>query len=197
VTSVLLHGTTSAATIVSQTRSSLVISMPSTTLNTAQLDITNASGTITTSSTQEFAAVDNAYIFFADDNYGTGVGDWSWDGSSVATGTAILGDSSLKEVYSSGSWAALSFHTPSPVTANSYSYCSFWIFGGTASEQIDVSSEDGGSTVTETIPPGVWTFYTIPISGWIGGVDVNRLDFKMHGPAATETVYVDDVMFVK
>jgi hypothetical protein len=195
VTNVVIDGTTDKATIVSQTKSTLVLTMPSSAVTSAKLDITNSSGTIVTQ--QSFVDVDNAYQWFAENNYGPGVQDWSWDNSSVDSGVSILGTHSLLEKYSSGSWSALSFHAGSPVTASNYNLYTFWIRGGAVSEQVDISSEDGGNTLTITVPPSVWSYYTIPINGFINGVMVNRMDFKMHGPNTNDSVYYDEVIFSK
>jgi hypothetical protein len=195
VSNVVIDGTTDKATIVSQNKSTLVLLMPTSAVTSAKLDITNSSGTIVTQ--QSFVDIDNAYQWFAENSYGPGVQDWSWDNSSVATGVSILGTKSLLEKYSAGSWSALSFHAGSPVTASNYNLYSFWIRGGAVSEQVDISSEDGGSTITITVPPSVWSYYTVPINGFINGVMVNRMDFKMHGPNANDSVYYDEVIFSK
>jgi hypothetical protein len=195
VTSVLVDGTTDKATIVSATKHTLVLTMPASSVTSAKLDITNGSGTVVTQ--QSFVDVDNAFQWFAENNYGPGVQDWSWDNSSVASGVSILGTNSLLEKYSAGSWSALSFHAASPVTASNYNLYTFWVRGGAVSEQVDISSEDGGSTLTITVPPSVWSYYTVPINGFINGVMVNRMDFKMHGPNNNDSVYYDEVIFAK
>ncbi|HYC30108.1 MAG TPA: IPT/TIG domain-containing protein, partial [Chitinophagaceae bacterium] len=59
VTSVLIDGTSDAATIVSKERKKLVIAMPSTAVNRAKLKITNASGERITS--QELTYIPNAF----------------------------------------------------------------------------------------------------------------------------------------
>jgi IPT/TIG domain len=195
VTNVVIDGTSDKATIVSATKHTLVLTMPTSSVTSAKLDITNGSGTVVTQ--QSFVDVDNAFQWFAKNSYGPGVQDWSWDNSSVDSGVSILGSKSLLEKYSSGSWSALSFHAASPVPASNYTQYSFWVKGGAVSEQVDISSEDGGSTLTITVPPSVWTYFTVPINGFINGVNVNRMDFKMHGPNNTDSVYYDELIFSK
>ncbi len=196
VTTVLLHGSATTATIVNKSRKQLVITMPSTTLTRAKLDITNASGTITTQ--QEFISVDNALQFYTE-GFGPGMQDWSWDNSSQSTDFAILGTHSLKEVYAAGNWAALSFHSDNAIPASNYTYLTFWAKGGSADVQVNVQTENGGGTTTVTIPANVWTYFKLPIAGWINGVNVVRLDFQMQGPngGVDQTIYYDDILFVK
>lgn len=199
VSKVVLSGTTAAATIVSKSRKTLVITMPavpSATLYRTKLDVTNTSGTITTA--QEFVSVDNAMQFYTD-AFGAGISDWSWAASSQSTDFALMGTKSLKEGFSSGAWAALSFHADNaPIPASNYTFLTFWVKGGTASVQINIASENGGSTTTITVPPTVWTYFRLPVAGWINGVNVVRLNFQMQGPNGdSQTLYFDNVLFVK
>ncbi len=75
VTTVKLTGTSDVATVVSKTKKQLVIQMPSTTKSRSTLDITNATGTSTT--TQEFVSVANARVVY-DDALQNGFQSWSW-----------------------------------------------------------------------------------------------------------------------
>ena len=196
VSAVSLHGSGIAATIVSQSRSSLVITMPTTTQTKAQLDITNASGTITTS--QVFYCIPNNYVFYADDSYGAVVQNWSWATCNVYTGNAIVGNTSLQVSYGAGGGQALSFEMSPAVNCGLYSACVFWVLGGSASEQIYVQTENGGGTTTITVPAKVWTYFKLPISGsWLGSNNSDsRFDFQINGPTATDVLYFDDIMFV-
>jgi len=194
---VTLHGSTATATIVLKTATTLVITMPVTTLNKAKLDITNSAGTGTT--LQEFISVDNAFQIYTD-GFGPGVEDWSWCTSAQSSDFSVLGTKALKETYNTGSWSALSIHFDTNIVPGNYSLLTFWIKGGTADTQMDVASEQGGgSTNTITIPANVWTYYKMNIPGFLGGIpSMERLDFKMHGPDnVNQTVYVDDILFIK
>jgi hypothetical protein len=171
--------------------------MPATTLSKARLTITNSAGS--TTPTQEFISVDNAFGLFTE-GWAPGVEDWSWDASSQSTDFAILGTHSLKETYSQDNWTALSIHFDTNIVPGNYSLLTFWVKGGTQDNMIDVKSEQGGgSTNTITVPANVWTYYKMQIPGFLGGIpSMERLDFQMHGPSGgNQTVYVDDILFVK
>jgi hypothetical protein len=196
VTKVVLSGTTDAATIISKSKKELVISMPSTAVFRAKLDITNLSGVSTTS--LEFISITNNFAFFAED---LGVmQNWSWcSASGSSTAFAVTGTKSLFATYTKDAWQALSLHKDDPkIVASNYTYLTFWVKGGTADTQLDVNSENGGSTNTITVPAGVWTYFKMPILGFMNGVLIERLDFKMHGPGNTDqTVYFDNILLVK
>lgn len=196
VTKVVLTGTTDQATIISKSKKQLVISMPATAVFRAKLDITNLSGTSTT--TQEFVSITNNFAFFAED-FGV-MQNWSWaSASGPSTAFAVTGTKSLFATYTKGNWQALSLHKDDPkIVASNYTYLTFWVRGGTADTQLDVNSENGGSTNTITVPAGVWTYYKMPVLGFLNGVSIERLDFKMHGPDnVDQTVYFDNILLVK
>ncbi|MCL6523117.1 MAG: IPT/TIG domain-containing protein [Thermoflavifilum sp.] len=196
VSSVILHGTNDRATIVSQDRKMLVIQMPSTTVSRAKLDITNSSGTITTQ--QEFISVDNAKQLFTED-FGPGIYNWSWATVSVSTDYAVLGTHSIKAVFAPGSWQAISLHCDPTIDASQYTYYTFWIKGDPNQDvQVDVRSENGGTTNTVTVPAKVWTYYKFK-TDFISGFPIERLDFQIHGPNGNNsaTLYVDDILLVK
>ncbi|MBX6380491.1 MAG: IPT/TIG domain-containing protein [Thermoflavifilum aggregans] len=196
VTQVVLHGTNDQASIVSQDRKTLVIQMPSTTVSRARLDITNSSGTITTQ--QELISVDNAKQLFTED-FGTGIYNWSWATVSVSTDYAVLGTHSIKAVFAPGGWQAISLHCDPTIDASQYTYYTFWIKGDPNQDvQVDVRSENGGTTQTITVPANVWTYYKFK-TDFISGFPIERLDFQIHGPNGSNsaTLYVDDILLVK
>ncbi|SFV34348.1 IPT/TIG domain-containing protein [Thermoflavifilum thermophilum] len=196
VTQVILHGTNDQATIVSKDRKTLVIQMPSTTVSRARLDITNSSGTITTQ--QELISVDNAKQLFTED-FGTGIYNWSWATVSVSTDYAVLGTHAIKAVFAPGSWQAISLHCDPTIDASQYTYYTFWIKGDPNQDvQMDVRSENGGTTQTITVPANVWTYYKLK-TDFISGFPIERLDFQIHGPNGNNsaTLYVDDILLVK
>lgn len=199
VTAVSLDGTTDAATIVSSNKSTLVLTMPSTTVTKAKLRITNASGTIVT--IQEFISVDNAYQFFTENfgvNNGVPVDNWSWSGTAVSSDYAILGTNSLKASFPAGGWAGLSFHVNTPIAFSDYTYFTFWIRGGTADVQLNIT-HDFSLVKTITVPGGVWTYFKLPIAGWLNGITGDRVTFQIQGPngGVNEDLYFDDILLVK
>lgn len=197
VTNVVIEGTSDAATIVSASRNTLVLTMPSSNVERGKLSITNASGTVST--TQEFANLGKVFVYFKD-GFGPGVEDWSW--SSVhapSSAEALMGTSSLEVKYGSGGWQGLSFRTGTLVVASNYSYLSFWIKGGTQDNAMKIYSDQGGTGIESIpVPKEVWTYYKIPIQGFLNGVSIERLNFQMRGPEnSDQTVYLDNVIMVK
>lgn len=195
VSEVTISGTSDKATIVSQDHRTLVIKMPASEATRAGLHITNASGEMTTN--QEFINVDKAFQIFTE-GFGNGIFNWSWSSASVSSDAAVLGTHSLKSVYGAGGWQAVSLHCDPTLNASEYTYFTFWVKGGTADTQVDVQSENGGTTKTITVPANVWTYFKFKTSGFITGFPIERLDFKIHGPdGGDQTLYFDDILLVK
>lgn len=196
VTSVVIDGTTDQATIVSKDRKMLVITMPATTVNRAKLKITNSSGERVID--KEMFYIPNAVVIFTE-GWGPGMHDWSWAGThDVATGTAYHGTKSFRVVYSANGWQGASIHRDDPrINMSNYTYLTFWAKGGTADINMQVWSEQGGSKVTITIPANVWTYFKMPIQGHMDGLMLERLNLQAVGPAANQTIYFDNILFVK
>lgn len=195
VSEVTISGTTDQATIVSKEHRLLVIKMPATGGARVTLDITNASGTMTTN--QEFVNVDKAFPIFTE-GFGAGINNWSWSSASVSTDFSVLGTRSLKSVYGAGGWQAVSLHCDPTLDASQYTYLTFWVKGGTTDTQVDVKSENGGTTQTITVPANVWSYFKFKTSGYITGFPIERLDFQIHGPdGGDQTLYFDDILLVK
>ncbi len=197
VTEVVIDGTTDAATIVSASRNTLELTMPSSNVFRGKLKITNASGTVVTD--QEFANLEKVLVYFKD-GWGPSVEDWSWSSvHAVTNDEALMGTSSLHVGYGSGAWQGLSFRMATPVVANEYAYFSFWIKGGTQDNNMKIYSDQGGTGIESIpIPKEVWTYFKIPIIGFLNGVNVERLNFQMRGPEnMDQSVYLDNVIWVK
>jgi len=197
VSSVLIDGTSDAATVISKTRKQMVIQMPSTTVNRAKLRITNSSGFKVTD--LEFTNIPKAFAFFTE-TFGTDIQDWSWASShNSSTEQAFMGTKSLKAVYSSGGWQAISLHRNDPkIPASDYQFLTFYVKGGTADQQFEVFSENGGSHKTITVPANVWSYYKLKISEFMANVMLERLDFQIHGPnGGDQSIYFDNILFVK
>jgi hypothetical protein len=207
VTSVVLKGSSDQVTIVSQTKSQLVIAMPvNSTVAGAPLVITNATGPITSS--QIFENLDKAYQIFTD-NYGTNWGNNSWGPAVISTDVAKSGTSSFAATYDKGNWSADGFSNWSTGLAQTsdYKYMSFWIKGGTedytlyfTGDKRPVSYGNADQTLPLTVPKNVWTYFKIPLSTlnlWANGSPTNQLGFWIMGPNdQNETFYFDDVILV-
>jgi hypothetical protein len=171
--------------------------MPASGVNRATLDVTNGSGTFTT--TDEFVNMDKVYSIFTE-GFDNGMQDWSWNQShDVSSTVGFVGTKSLRAVYASGSYGAISLHKDDPkINCSDYQYFTFWVKGGTADMQITVYCENGGSKKTVSVPASVWTYVKLPITGFLNGVMLERLDIQSVGPnGGDQTLYYDNIFFVK
>lgn len=209
VTEVKLTGTTNLATIVSKTKTKLVITMPATSVNRATLDIKNVTGTKSTP--MEFVCIPNNFIVYAD-AYGNGafwvsgnpnVQSWSY-GCNVSETTAEFktGTKCLKVDYNDG---GLSLFLGSDTWSDGHwftdfyapTYITFWAKGAGKDVSIlikgDAPPNAPPDSKTVSVPADVWTYFKIPhfIPGTYG-----RLNLIISGTTG-RTVYYDDILYVK
>ncbi|HEY8897794.1 MAG TPA: IPT/TIG domain-containing protein [Niastella sp.] len=208
VSKVVLGTGTDQATIVSKSKKKLVIKMPATTIARAALNITNVTGTTTT--TQEFVNIDQAYKVFTDD-YGAGFENGSWgDAAFVSTAEFKSGAKSIGKKYQKGNWHLIGLSNwGSGVAQNAdYKYLTVWIKGASRDYSLWVMSDKitGGygsflDANKINVPANVWTYFKLPLSTinlWATGTTFNQLGFRIQGPdAQDETFYFDDVLLVK
>ncbi len=215
VETVILTGTTNQATIVSKEKNTLVITMPATTSSIATLDITNATGKMTT--TQEFVNIPQNFIAFDDDwgqaaAYGGSVQSWSFGCSAYGyDGMVKTGTKSLRVDYVDGGlslFLGCNWGTPNLAFTDYYTakYITFWARGEGSDVNITIVPDNpwpgndmwGGPAATGsktiTINKDVWTYYKIPSSFINGGY--SRLNFKIEG-TTDKTVYYDNILLVK
>lgn len=204
VSSVVLTGTTDEATIVSQTKTSLVITMPSTTENRATLDVTNVTGT--TTSSFEMVCIPNNFIVYAD-AYGTGafgggVQSWSWGCtvSEIETG-AKTGTKALQVEYTDGGlslWLGSDTWSDGHWFTDFYqaTYLTFWAKADGNSAQVTVRCDGPPATPPETytvtVPAGEWTYFKVPVSTFTP--PFGRINFTNN--TASKVLY-DDILFVE
>ena len=208
VSKVVLGTSTDQATVVSKSKKKLVIKMPATTIARAALNITNVTGTTTT--TQEFVNIDQAYKIFTDD-YGAGFENGSWgDAAFVSTAEFKTGAKSVGKKYQKGNWHLIGLaNWGSGVAQNAdYKYLTVWIKGASRDYSLWVMSDKitGGygsylDANKINVPANVWTYFKLPLSTinlWATGTTFNQLGFRIQGPdAQDETFYFDDVLLVK
>ncbi len=206
VSSVVLAGTTTAVTVVSKSKKTLVIAMPVTTLDRTKLDITNASGKITT--TQEFINYDKAFRIFTD-GYAPGFQDAAWgDAGFISTTVAKSGTSSYGKKFAAGQWHQFGFGYTNIDNAANYQYLTFWIKGASVDYPLWIStatSAGGFASFNDydkiNVPANVWTYFKLPLSQlklWSTGTAFNQIGWRIQGPnGQDETFYLDDVMLVK
>jgi hypothetical protein len=207
VSGVVLTGTSTAVTVVSKTRNTMVIKMPATTLSRATLDITNVTGTTTT--TQEFVCYDNNFLCYTD-AYGPGafnggIQNWGWGCTTGEVTTQYKnGTKSLKVTYTDG---GLSLFLGSDTWADGHwftdfftaKYLTFWAKGEGAVVALTIVDDSPpwggtfpGGTVTLAIPADTWTYFKVDAAAtWRN--PYGRIDFK----AKNATVYFDDIIYVK
>jgi hypothetical protein len=208
VNKVVLNNSTDQATIVSKSKKQLVIKMPATTVARAALNITNVTGTLTT--TQEFVNIDQALQVFTDD-YGTGFENGSWgDAAFIATDEVKTGAKSIAKKYQKGNWHLIGLANWGAGVAQDpdYKYLTVWIKGASRDYSLYIMSDKitgGFGNFLEpnkiNVPANVWTYFKVPLSTlnlWATGTTFNQLGFRIQGPdAQDETFYFDDVLLVK
>lgn len=208
VSKVVLGASTDQATIISKTKKQLVIKMPATTIARAALNITNVTGTTTT--TQEFVNIDQAYKIFTED-YGAGFENGSWgDAAFVSAAEFKTGAKSIGKKYQKGNWHLIGLSNwGSGVAQNAdYKYLTVWIKGASRDYSLWVMSDKitGGfgnylDANKINVPANVWTYFKLPLSTinlWATGATFNQLGFRIQGPdAQDETFYFDDLLLVK
>lgn len=208
VSKVALNTTNDQATIVSKTKKKLVIKMPATTIARAALNITNVTGTLTT--TQEFVNIDLAYKMFTDD-YATGFENASWgDAAFVSTAEFKTGTTSLGKKYAKGNWHLIGLANWGGIVQDpSYKFLTVWIKGASRDYSLylttDKTTAGGWNDFPEpnkvNVPANVWTYFKIPLSTlnlWATGSPFKQIGFRIKGPdAQDETFYIDDLLLVK
>jgi len=200
VTNVLLKGTSDQATIVSQVRSQMVITMPASAIDRTNLVLTNSSGMDTTS--QEFVNVPNGTAVFTDD-FVDPAQSWSWGGTyAPSTDDFITGTKSLKAAYDpTGSWGGLQIGMGSELTLPAGTkYFTYWTKGADVDKQVTVEikgnnwSTDNSKVIT--VPAGKWTYFREDMSTFAPGVtSISVIVFQIHD--AGKTIYFDNIIFIK
>lgn len=193
VSSVVIDGTSDAATIVSQSRGEMVITMPVTAVNRGFLKLTNLTGTIV--APQEMVNVANATIVF-DDALQNGFQDWGWGGSYAPSADfKITGDKSLKAAYDpAGSWGGIQWGAGT-IHLTTEKYFTFWAKGADVDVNVNVSL-NWNNTKTITVPANKWTYFKYTLAtDFPGTADVGTVVYQINGSG--KTIYLDNIMFVK
>jgi hypothetical protein len=128
-------------------------------------------------------------------------------------------------VFPNGAWQMEGFGTGTAVNQpifSNYTYYTFWIFGGVQTETVTLSANQlpyawqqptVAGIFTISVPPGVWSYFKIPIGAGSGQVPFlpaasaqtsmnaagnDYLSWFIPGPnGVNETFYVDELAFVK
>jgi hypothetical protein len=225
VKSVTLAGTagdTGTTSIVSQNDSVLVLQFNATaaTRGTLVFNYDAAGNASKSKGTQELVNLDNAYQIFTDD-YKNGWSSWSWDNAGPSTKNVKTGTHSWNAQFSANGWKIDGFRNGGgdatdgiPFSAG-YTYLSFWVFGGSADQKIYIEwgnqgfGNGGGNQINKyDVPPGVWTYYKIPITSLLWNTsntnwaanssqNLNTVAFFMNSNSVTEQLYFDDIILIK
>ena len=213
VSSVVFTKTTTAVRIISKSKDklgneSMVLRFPTTTLSQVTLDITNTSGIITTKDL-EFVNADVAVQVFTED-FAKDYANNSWgDALIVNSEQAYAGKNSLAKTFAGGNWhlAAFSNWNPSIPYNADYKYLTFSIKGGNVPIsfwiQSDASKIGFGNFENKNkieVAPKIWNYYKIALNDidfWSAGKTLKQFGWRLQGPDKTETLYFDDVMFIK
>lgn len=210
VSAVTILGTSSTLPVIAMSHHTVSVVMPNSSASRIRLSITNSSGTDTIS--QEFNAIANAYIIFANGNFGPNIQSGSWGPSGVSNAVELTHYPTFWSAYDKGDWSANGFaywNPPYFTEDASYTYFTFWMHGGLEDYTFYITSSAaaggsyGNADVSNPIdlPPNVWTFFKIPLSQLkLSATSANfqQLGWWVKGPNdQNETIYWDDVMFVK
>lgn len=202
-----VKGISDAATIVSKSKTQLVVQMPASSLNRGTLAITNGTGRIRTK--QEFINMDKAFKIFTDE-YGAGYQDASWgDAGAISTKEAKDGKASATKTYQKGNWHLINFANWTGVSYSAdYTYLTGWIKGASADYSLYVTTDAGKGGFGDfneanriDVKAGTWTYFKIKLSDmdfWLPGKTLKQVGFRIKGPdKQDEAFYFDDILLVK
>ncbi len=213
--------TSNKVTIVHQTDSVLTLQFGTNDITQGNLVFAykQSDGTVDTAvSSEVLNNIDKAYQLFTDD-YQNGWGSWSWGPTGTSTDFAKSGTSSFYATFNANAWWINGFRqgggsaTDGLVYSSDYQYLSFWVKGGSMSEDLYVEWGNAGFTQdknysTITVLPDEWQFFKIPIStlkwnagstDWAANSEqlLNTVAFFLPGNTVDETFYFDNIMIIK
>jgi len=184
------------ATIVSKSNNEVVIQMPVTTATKVKLQVSNVSGKVIPEI--EMINMDQAYKMFTEDETNADVNGQGWEGTySISSEQKIGGLKSVKMAVSGGYGAFKPVNKHNTPLAN-YTTLAFWIRGGDNEKRFNVSVNSVQSQ-TITVPPKVWTRFTLPLSVWksVGETELKHVVFQYLSGSETPTFYFDNIILIK
>ncbi len=193
VTTVVFDGTSTACTIVSQSRKQMVIKMPSTTITRGKLKLTNSSGDKVTD--MEFVNVDQAQCVFKDD-FANGFQNWGWGGTyTPTTSDKITGTASMNAAFDpAGTWGGLQMGGGA-INTSGYKYFSFWAKGADADKNMQFWINWNNQKVI-TIPANKWTYFRYELAvDFPGTGNVDNVTYQIFDNG--KTILFDNIMFFK
>ena len=215
VSKVIFTGTTTAVNIVSRTKDkigneTMTLRFPTEAkLGQVTLDITNSSGTITTTNFQ-FVNADIALKIFTEDFEK----DWAnnaWgDAGIVSSKEAFAGKSSMTQKLNGGAYHLIGFNNyyPSVPYSTEYTHIAFAVKGGAVDTPFWIESDASSAGFGQKYiaknaliaPAKVWTYYKIALKDldfWSPGKVLKQVAWQVKGiPSTSDVYYFDDVMLV-
>lgn len=215
VSKVVFTGTNTVVNIISRTKDkigneAITLKFPTTTVGQTTLDVTNSSGTTTTTNLQ-FVNADVALKIFTE-GFGQSWEGGSWSGAStINSQEAYAGNISMSQRLNGGSFHQIGFNNWSPSVPYSadYTHLTFAIKGGAVDTPLWVETNTsslgyGQKYIAKNaiiVPAKVWTYFKIPIQNldfWVPGKTLSQLAlFARNIPATNDVYLLDDVMLVK
>ncbi|GAA0894112.1 hypothetical protein GCM10009122_37920 [Fulvivirga kasyanovii] len=202
VSRVLITGTTTEVAIVSKTATSLTVKMPASDLNELTLSIENLAGVKETE--QVFVNRDKAFLIFTDE-YAPGYSDQSWfSPATISTDVFKSGTASVAKTYKP--WDIFGFGWTNTEN-DDFKYLSFWMKGASIDLDLYIITDKSESTWETwkdynkiTVPANEWTYFKIPVDQlklWETGSPWGILVWRIQDVIEGQTVYIDDVMFIR
>jgi hypothetical protein len=194
VSAVVLQPGGETVTVVSKTKTQMVIKMPLSSADRVNIKITNTSGDRITS--QEFINIDKAKTVFSE-QLDNGFQDWGWGGAFAAsTDDKISGTKSFKAAYDpAGTWGGMQLGNNGSIDISQKTTFSFWTKGADVDKQMQFWLNWGVMKVI-TVPARVWTRFQYTLaSDYPGLTSVNNVTFQIYD--AGKTIYFDNIMFYK
>lgn len=192
VTSVQVASSGENITVVSQTKTQMVVQMPATDAERVAFKMTNASGTSV--SQLDVVNVNKALTVYSD-QYDNSFQNWGWGGDYNGSTTAdkISGANSMVAAFDpNGAWGGLQIGNGN-LNVSGKKYFSFWVKGADTDKQIQATLNWGAWKVI-TVPANKWTHFEYTMNTDFAGVGtVNTVIFQMFD--AGKTVLFDNVMF--
>lgn len=216
VSKVVFTGTTTAVNIVSKTKDkigneTMTLRFPTEAkLGQVTLDITNSSGTITTTN-YEFVNADVSLKIFTE-GFEQNWTNNSWgDAGIVNSEQAFAGKKSMAQKLNGGAYHLIGFNNyyPSVLYSNEYTHLSFAVKGGAVDTPFWIESDASSAGLGQKylaknailVPAKVWTYYKIPLKDldfWSPGKTLKQIAWQVKGiPSVSDVYYFDDVMLVR
>lgn len=194
VTSVQVASTGEEITVVSKTKTQMVVQMPATDAERVAFKMTNASGVSV--SQLDVVNVNKALTVYSD-QYDNNFQNWGWGGDYNGANTAdkISGANSMIAAFDpNGTWGGLQIGNGN-LNVSGKKYFSFWIKGADTDKELQVTL-NWGAWKRITIPANKWTHFEYTLNTDFSSTNLNKIETVIFQIVdAGKTVLFDNVMF--